>query len=155
MRRAEREGDRWSGQISLPGGHAETGDSDLLATAVRETSEEVGVPLSEVARFTGALPVIQARARGELLGMTIAPLVFQLNRRCAFQLGNEATAAFWFPLVAAGSGSLSEVFVYRRTNGDLVELPSWRLGEHVIWGLTHRILSGLIQCLGLEDEETS
>ena len=37
MRRAQREGDRWSGQIGLPGGHAEDFDEDLVATARRES----------------------------------------------------------------------------------------------------------------------
>ena len=31
-----------SGQISLPGGKFEPGDSDLVATAIREAKEEVG-----------------------------------------------------------------------------------------------------------------
>ena len=36
MRRAERDGDRWSGQVSMPGGREEAADADLVATAVRE-----------------------------------------------------------------------------------------------------------------------
>ena len=43
MKRAEREGDRWSGQIGLPGGHEEEADQDLVETARRESREEVGV----------------------------------------------------------------------------------------------------------------
>ena len=43
MRRAIREGDRWSGQIGLPGGHEEDFDASLESTARRESLEEVGV----------------------------------------------------------------------------------------------------------------
>src|SRR5688572_27389789 len=45
IRRAERAGDPWSGHMALPGGRREPGDLDLLATAIRETSEEVGIRL--------------------------------------------------------------------------------------------------------------
>ncbi len=45
IERVTRRGDRWSGQMALPGGMREPGDPDLAATAVRETAEEVGVAL--------------------------------------------------------------------------------------------------------------
>src|SRR5688500_1599108 len=35
IRRAERDGDPWSGHMALPGGHRQPEDSDLLATALR------------------------------------------------------------------------------------------------------------------------
>lgn len=43
-----------AGQISFPGGRAEDGDADLLATALRESSEELEIPPSAV-RVIGAL----------------------------------------------------------------------------------------------------
>jgi len=54
MRRTEAEGLRHSGQISFPGGRAEESDADLKATALRETSEEVGVDPDAV-RVIGSL----------------------------------------------------------------------------------------------------
>ncbi|MGH7466016.1 MAG: NUDIX domain-containing protein, partial [Longimicrobiales bacterium] len=45
IRRAELHGDPWSGHIALPGGRRAPDDADLLATACRETEEEVGVPV--------------------------------------------------------------------------------------------------------------
>src|SRR4029079_15904764 len=40
MTRAERDGDPWSGHISLPGGGYQASDGDLRITAIRETREE-------------------------------------------------------------------------------------------------------------------
>ena len=37
-----------SGQIALPGGKVEQHDKDLLATALRETKEEIGIDAKEI-----------------------------------------------------------------------------------------------------------
>ena len=146
MRRAEREGDRWSGQISLPGGHNEDGDADLCATAVRETREEVGLDLDTGARFLGTLTAVRGMARGGPLDLRIEPHVFHLDAEVEFALGPEASEAFWFPLARAATGELDDRYRYR--DGALViPLPCWRFGERVVWGLTYRILSGLLDHL--------
>src|SRR5258706_14503516 len=54
IKRAERGDDPWSGQIALPGGRYDAGDSDLEATAVRETRGETGGGLADAERV-GAL----------------------------------------------------------------------------------------------------
>ena len=42
IKRADYEGDPWSGHVALPGGRHEQGDPTLEATAIRETWEETG-----------------------------------------------------------------------------------------------------------------
>lgn len=144
MRRAERAGDRWSGQIGLPGGHADATDSDLLATALREAREEVGLELARDARLLGTLRAVQAKARGQLLPMWITPFVFALHTESGTVLGPEAVDAFWFPLQRAGAGELPWTHRYLHENEERV-LPAWRFGEHVVWGLTYEILSGFLR----------
>lgn len=46
IKRAENPRDRWSGDIALPGGRQEVGETDL-DTAIRETHEEVGMALTK------------------------------------------------------------------------------------------------------------
>jgi 8-oxo-dGTP pyrophosphatase MutT (NUDIX family) len=46
IKRAEYEGDPWSGQIAFPGGRAEERDGSLAETAIRETREETGIDLA-------------------------------------------------------------------------------------------------------------
>ena len=63
IRRAERPGDPWSGQMAFPGGHLEDDDPHLAHTAMRETAEEVGLDLADDA-LIGALAPIRANPRG-------------------------------------------------------------------------------------------
>jgi 8-oxo-dGTP pyrophosphatase MutT (NUDIX family) len=146
MRRAEREGDRWSGQIGLPGGHADPSDGDLCATAVREAREEVGLDLEREAELVGRLVPVQAKARGDLLPMWITPFVFAARGALVPRVGPEAVEAFWFPLERARNGELAWTHRYRREDEERV-LPAWRFEERVVWGLTYEILSGFLQIL--------
>lgn len=45
IKRAEREGDPWSGHMAFPGGRMDKVDAHGFAVAVRETEEEVGLTL--------------------------------------------------------------------------------------------------------------
>tara|TARA_R110002126_G_scaffold75749_3_gene189011 strand:+ start:25765 stop:26403 length:639 start_codon:yes stop_codon:yes gene_type:complete len=149
MQRSERAGDRWSGQVSLPGGHVDPGDRDVHACAIRETHEELGLDLETHARPIGRLDAIQARARGGLLPMWITPIVFVQEAPVDLVLNHEAAASFRLPFDAVLSGSLDADFPYDRGDATF-QLPSWRFEGRTIWGLTHRILSGLIDLTGEE-----
>lgn len=46
IKRATRKGDRWTGHIALPGGKRDPEDEDDLSTAIRETSEEIGLDMT-------------------------------------------------------------------------------------------------------------
>lgn len=146
LRRAEREGDRWSGQIGLPGGHADAHDPNLAATARREAREEVGLELARDARLLGALAPVQAKARGQLLPMWITPFVFSAIAELAPRPGPEAVETFWLPLARARAGELAWTHRYRRADEERV-LPAWKFEGHVVWGLTYEILAGLLRVL--------
>ncbi len=151
MRRAFRETDRWSGQIGLPGGHAEKEDEDLVATARRESREEVGVdPFSgEGAVHIGPLPPVQATSHTQRLPLFITPIVFYRPEVEEPVCGPEADEAFWLPLRGATDGSLFEHYRYEH-EGLIRKLPSWKFEERTIWGMTYGILNRFFEALATD-----
>lgn len=139
MKRAEREGDPWSGHISLPGGRFDPKDPDLHAAALRETREELGLDLAG-ARYLGQLPALQPRMAGPN-GIEVTPFVFLTDIAVEPQCGPEALAAFWLPLESAAAGHYDGTYTYP---GSAMTFPSWNYEGHVIWGLTWRILGDLL-----------
>lgn len=55
IRRTHVEGDMHSGQVAFPGGSAESGDEDAVATALRETREEINLNQHNI-QILGCLP---------------------------------------------------------------------------------------------------
>ena len=80
IKRADREGDPWSGHMAFPGGRMEKSDSNGFAVAVRETAEEVGLALSTEDECIGRLSDLNARPQKGALGMAVTPFVFRLER---------------------------------------------------------------------------
>ena len=145
IRRADRVGDPWSGQMAFPGGHEDSGDPDLLATAMRETIEEVGLDLREH-ELLAALDEHPATYQGQFTGMVIAPFVFALRSDPVLQPNHEVASIVWAPLGKMARGELDVEHELRR-NGETMRLPGYGVGPHVVWGLTHRMLQSLFSSL--------
>jgi 8-oxo-dGTP pyrophosphatase MutT (NUDIX family) len=145
IRRAEREGDPWSGHIAFPGGHRAAEDADLLATARRETREEVGLDL-DVRDLVGALDEHSATMRGRFTGMVIAPYVFAVPAVPQLASNHEVEEIFWAPLGPIVRGEVDAVKEVEHA-GERIRFPGYRVGEHVVWGLTHRMLGTFFDAL--------
>ncbi len=143
IERGLRDDDPWSGHVAFPGGRREPSDASPLATAVRETFEEVGLRLG-VDECLGALRPWSPANRP---GLLVLPLVFELPRASPTGISNEATASFWADLgiLAASSGR-----AVRATSRGEVEVPCFNLGGWVVWGFTYRILVELMALMDFE-----
>jgi 8-oxo-dGTP pyrophosphatase MutT (NUDIX family) len=144
IKRAEHESDPWSGHMALPGGRRDAGDSDLYATAVRETEEEIGVQLGRVGQRIGLLDEVAPRTP-RLPPFIITPFVLGVPHDThAEPDAKEVEAALWIPITALQQPeAVSELVL--ELEGGKHSFPSLRYGEHVIWGLTHRILTQFLE----------
>ena len=139
IKRAEKAGDPWSGQMAFPGGHREGADADLKAAAVRETLEEIGLDLAP-SEYLGALDHHYAAPRGPRLDMLIAPHVFVINGNPRFDLNYEVAEVVWAPLAALAANGLHDTETLP-VEGTPTVFNGYRLtGGHFVWGLTYRML---------------
>ncbi len=144
IRRAERAGDPWSGHMALPGGRREAADPDLLATAIRETREEVGVALSRDA-LVGSLDDVVPRTP-VLPPVAVRPYVFSLAERPALVPNPEVASARWAELDRLLHPETYQTVEFD-IRGERREFQAYRLEEAVVWGMTERILTGLFEHL--------
>jgi 8-oxo-dGTP pyrophosphatase MutT (NUDIX family) len=139
IKRAVHERDPWSGHVALPGGRRDAEDADLLETAMRETSEEVGVALDRDNDFIATLDEVAPRSP-RLPPIVIAPFIFAVNPDTHTTIDTrEVEAAIWVPLSALRDESAASEILIELEGGSRA-FPSLQYGDYVIWGLTHRIL---------------
>ena len=138
--RAKKEGDPWSGQMALPGGHRETIDTDLVETARRETHEEIGLDLNQAGRYLGSLGGIRANPRAGF-DLVVTPQVFALEDKAVpLQPNEEVAEVLWGNLDEMISGrSLTDAsFPEFQREGTF---PGYQVGAQVVWGLTFRMIN--------------
>jgi 8-oxo-dGTP pyrophosphatase MutT (NUDIX family) len=132
---------RHPGEISFPGGRRDPEDADLLATALRETEEEVGLPPSSVI-IAGALQPTPTVATGyavyPFVGLIAAGFTWVPSAR-------EVAEVIELPL-----GALRVGYGRRRLTrrGLPIRTDTYVVGDHLIWGATARILADLLDRLG-------
>jgi 8-oxo-dGTP pyrophosphatase MutT (NUDIX family) len=145
IRRAKRSGDPWGGHMGLPGGRQESEDADLVATAIRETYEEVGILLPREA-LAGALDDVVPRTP-VLPPIGVRPFVFLLPERPALKTNQEVANTSWVTLshlLTPGTRRPVQLEVAGQTR--LVE-AYYLTDTMVVWGMTERILTSLSEHL--------
>ena len=141
IRRAERPGDPWSGHMALPGGRREPQDKDLLATALRETWEEVGVALS-LQDLAGILEDVVPRTP-ILPPIAVRPFVFLPSTRPQLVLNQDVASARWIALEVLGNPGTHRP-IQLQLGGFSREVQAFEIGDAIVWGMTERILSDLL-----------
>lgn len=141
IRRSEREGDPWSGHMGLPGGRRHAGDPDLLTTAIRETAEEVGIGL-RTDDLLGTLDDVAPRTAR--LAILARPFVFAVPGRPPLRTNHEVAQTLWAPIADLTDPSHYGDVTREIAPGIARSFPAYMVGGHIVWGMTERMLTGLL-----------
>ena len=131
-------------QIAFPGGVREPGDVTLADTALREASEEIGLPPASV-EIVEPLPVIDTLTTG----FTIAPFLATIERPVEWSLQPSEVAEVLEPRVSdlLAPGIHGSRTVHFDGWPKPREINFYRIGPHELWGASYRIIQPLLPTL--------
>jgi 8-oxo-dGTP pyrophosphatase MutT (NUDIX family) len=128
-----------SGQIAFPGGKAEETDPDLKYTALRETYEEVGVPIEQV-EIIGNLTDVYINPSNYL----VTPYVGYLPRTPDFSINEqEVQKIIRVDLLDPGKVVRSTKKI-THSSGLKIQTPFYSIDGFTIWGATAMMMSELM-----------
>jgi 8-oxo-dGTP pyrophosphatase MutT (NUDIX family) len=138
-----------SGQIAFPGGKADDNDADAVATALRETYEEVGIEASYI-EVIGSMPTYLTGTQ-----FVITPVVALLQPDFKLQLNtHEVAHAFEVPLsfLMNPANHHEHVFEWQGARRKWFSMPYPDTAapngkEHFIWGATAGMLRNFYRFL--------
>ena len=132
-----------SAQIAFPGGKYETRDEIFENTALRETHEEIGIPPAsiEVMRpFTRLYIPPSNFMVHPFLGISKEELVFVGD-------SNEVADIIELPLSVFLADETIVSVNLTTSYADKIEVPAFKIEEHIVWGATAMMLSELKEVL--------
>lgn len=136
LTRRQRDLRRHPGEISFPGGRAEPGEHDLRTTALRETEEEIGLPVAAVDLLGALQPTPTV-----VTGYAIYPFVGLIEPGHTWTASAEEVAeVIEVPLRTLLAGYGRQRLIRR---GLPFRTDTYVVGENLVWGATARILADL------------
>jgi 8-oxo-dGTP pyrophosphatase MutT (NUDIX family) len=130
-----------SGEVAFPGGRRDPEDVDLIATALREAQEEIGLP-GGLVEVLGPLSTLVSRH-----GIEVTPYVGLVPDYVEYQ-ANDAEIASVFTVPLAFFRDDPREMTHRIDYlGKSWYVPSYRYGEYQIWGLTAIMVVELVNLL--------
>jgi 8-oxo-dGTP pyrophosphatase MutT (NUDIX family) len=128
-----------AGEIAFPGGVPEREDDNLLATALRETREEIGMGVAPSA-VIGRLDAVSTRT-----GYLVTPFVAALpSAQAPGEPSEEVGEIFHIPLIDLfRSGEPDPRFP------DDADFWVYPFGGHTVWGASARVLRQIERLFGL------
>lgn len=117
LKRKERLGDPWSGQMALPGGFKKSGEN-IVEAAERECFEEVGI----TPNIEGSMGIYMPLNRK----IKVQSFYAMCEKTENFKTNDEIETAFWVDETELKKGE--NCYYYK---------------DYKIWGLTYRILSDI------------
>lgn len=118
------------GEVAFPGGRRDPEDTDLVATALREAAEEVGLPPGMV-EVVGPLSSVISR-----YGIHVTPFVGFVPDYVEYQANHAEIAAVFSVPLSFFAADPRETTHRIDHQGNCWYVPSYRFGDYKIWGLT-------------------
>lgn len=151
IRRAEYEGDPWSGDVAFPGGGIEADDHGPQQAAEREVWEEIGLQLKPQ-QCLGQLDDLS----GAYLPIQIFCFVYLLPEKPQLQLNGEVVETFWVPLhqLLAPQRRKQASFEYRGTKRShpIIDLDGYC--DRFLWGITYRLFDNFFALFDYPPQST-
>lgn len=129
-----------AGEVSFPGGAVESQDADVVAAALRETQEEIGIPARSI-RPLGFLDPLMT-----ISGFRVTPLVAQLSGDYQPRPDpQEVAEVFELPLdfLLAPESLFHSSRQWRGQTLRIAELHPWPGHPARVWGATAMIIENL------------
>jgi 8-oxo-dGTP pyrophosphatase MutT (NUDIX family) len=129
------------GQLAFPGGKHSGEDPSMLATALRETREEVGIEESSV-QVIAELPVVDTHSTG----YRIYPFLGKIQHADEWWFDPREIAE----VIPVAVEDLADPRAYGESVEKFSRLPEpirisfYKVGPHRLWGATYRIVTQLI-----------
>ena len=129
-----------SGQIAFPGGRHETGDANMMDTALREAEEEIGVDRQHV-EVAGKLTDLYIPPSNYL----VTPFIGIMSTRPVFTPDKkEVEHVIEVPLrIFSDEEYLARVPITMAT-GECLTTPCYLVNNHTIWGATAMIMAEFV-----------
>lgn len=144
IRRAQREGDPWSGHMAFPGGRRDPDDIDDRFCAIRETREEIALDLDALGSEVCALGEVNTGWRADRPEMLVAPFIYRVEQLPELDLNYEVDAVVSVPLRFLMDRS-NRVPLAWEWRGTQVESDSYLYRDNRIWGLSLMMIDELIE----------
>jgi 8-oxo-dGTP pyrophosphatase MutT (NUDIX family) len=128
-----------AGEISFPGGKLDPEDSNLLETALRETSEELGLTIT-VEQVIGQLePVVTLNS-----GFLILPFVSVVKEIPTLSANAEVEKILHIPLESFLKTQAKDA---DPSHNLIQEMYTFEYQNQIVWGASARILKQIQDCL--------
>lgn len=124
--------DHHAGEISFPGGRWQASDEDLLATALRETEEELGAKVLRGQVIGQLNPVVTLNS-----GFAISPFISIQERIPELSPNSEIESVLNIPLVPLLKTMENDKDPAHQS---IREMYTFKFQKHLIWGASARML---------------
>ncbi|HIP47726.1 MAG TPA: CoA pyrophosphatase [Lutibacter sp.] len=129
-----------SKQISFPGGKKEVTDIDLIATAIRETHEEIGIEIQRETVFKELTDVYIPPSN-----FLAHPFLSYLDTKPIFTLNHEVDSLLLVSLKELLNSKNTKTREVQTATGQTVKTPCYLFENQIVWGATAMMLSELTE----------